>query len=160
MARAKKDYEAILTCTMGCVFFGAPFKGSDMAKIALLYSNIFGNEAYQSLLSFMKTEKNDVLDEVTEDFMEISHKLAPPISLVCVWEQVPTDVSPYADRFTSSLPPLLQHKSFKAGARKLLEVGFSALGTSTASLAAIASDTCADSHLALCRKGFRRSFYV
>lgn len=132
MARAKKDYEAIVTCTMGCVFFGSPFRGSDMAKIALLYSSVFGNEAYESLLSFMKTEKNDFLDELTDDFMEISNKLVPPIELICFWEQVATDIS-YADRLTSNLPGLLQHSFFRVSARKVMDIGLSALGTSTVS---------------------------
>ncbi|EME79345.1 uncharacterized protein MYCFIDRAFT_142548, partial [Pseudocercospora fijiensis CIRAD86] len=133
MARAKKEYEALVTCTMGCALFGAPFYGSDMAKIALLYSSVFGHEAYESLLSFMKTEKNDVLEETTEDFIEISSKLVPPIELFCAWEMEETAVS-YAGKVTSNLPGLLQHKFFKTGAKRVMEVGLSAFGTSTVSL--------------------------
>lgn len=104
-----------------------------MAKVALLYSSVFGNEAYESLLSFMRTEKNDTLDEVTDDFVEISNKLVPPIELFCAWEQVPTQVS-YGERAAQKIPRLLQHKFFKAGARKAMEVGCSAmLGNGTVS---------------------------
>ena len=103
-----------------------------MAKIALLYSSVFGNEAYESLLSFMRTEKNDTLDEVTSDFMEICSKLVPPIELFCAWEQVPTAAS-YSDRVASKVPALLQQQFFKAGARRFMEMGFSAFGSGTVS---------------------------
>lgn len=69
MARNRRDFEAILTCTVGCLFFGTPFQGTNMAKIALGMSSIFGNEAFEALLQFMKAERNDALDEVTNDFM-------------------------------------------------------------------------------------------
>ncbi|KAK0920597.1 hypothetical protein LTR91_019205 [Friedmanniomyces endolithicus] len=128
MAKARKEYEAIVTCTMGCAFFGAPFKGSEMAKVALLYSSVFGNDAYESLLSFMRTETNDTLDEVVSDFMEIREKLVPKIELFCAYEEVPTDVA-YAERMVNSpkMSSLTQHKFFRAGAKKLMEVGFSGL---------------------------------
>jgi hypothetical protein len=101
-----------------------------MAKIALLYSSVFGNDAYESLLSFMRTEKNDTLDEVTNDFMEICSKLVPPVDLFCAWEQIPTAHS-YSERVASKVPILLQEQFFKAGARKFMETGFSAFGTGT-----------------------------
>ena len=50
-----------------------------MAKIALLCSSVFGNEAYESLLSFMRTEKNDTLDEVMTDFMGIACAPSRPL---------------------------------------------------------------------------------
>jgi hypothetical protein len=100
-----------------------------MAKIALLYSSVFGNEAYESLLSFMKSEKNDVLDEVTNDFLEICKNLAPPIELFCAWEQNPTSVS-YSERISENAPSLLSQNFFK----KLMETSFSAaLGSGTVS---------------------------
>ena len=113
---------------MGCAFFGTPFRGSEMAKVALLYSSVFGNDAYESLLSFMRTEKNDTLDEVVNDFMEISGKLLPPIELCCAYEQVPTDEA-YAKRAMDSpkISRLMQHKYFKAGAKRFMEAGFSLL---------------------------------
>lgn len=132
MAKAKREYEPIVTYTVGCAFFGAPFKGSDMAKIALMYSSVFGNDAYESLLSFMKFEKNDVLEEVTNDFVEICNKLVPPMELFCAWEQVPT-AQDYSDRIMSQVSGLLQHPLFKIGARKIFERGFSATGTGTVS---------------------------
>jgi hypothetical protein len=157
MARARREFEGLLTCTVGCIFFGAPFKGSVMANIALYYSSIFGNEAYDSLLYFMKTEKNDTLDEITEDFMEINDKLTPPITLVCVWEQVPTAVS-YSERFVSSLPKLMQHKAFKASARAVLDVGSSiALKNSTVSLLATNSNMTLNVTTAFCRERISRS---
>jgi hypothetical protein len=104
-----------------------------MARMALLYSSVFGNEAYESLLSFMRTEKNDILDEVTSDFMEICSKLVPPVDLFCAWEQNPTAVS-YSERVASKVPGLLQQQFFKAGARKFMETGFSAFGTGTVSI--------------------------
>jgi hypothetical protein len=103
-----------------------------MAKIALLTSSVFGHEAYESLLEFMRAEKNDTLDEVTNDFMEISNKLAPPIELFCAWEQVPTDVS-YSERFAQKLPSLLQQKAFKASARAVLDLGSATFKTGTVS---------------------------
>ena len=104
-----------------------------MAKIALLYSSVFGNDAYEALLSFMRTERNDTLDEVTSDFMEISNKLVPRIDLFCVYEQVATEVA-YSERFANKMPSLLQHKFFKASARTFMEVGISAgLGSGTVS---------------------------
>ena len=115
----------MVTCTVGCVFFGSPFRGSNLANLALLTSSVFGADAYEALLEFMRTEKNDTLDEVTNDFMEISNKLAPPIELFCAWEQVPTDVS-YSERFAQKLPSLLQHKAFKASARAVLDLGVKA----------------------------------
>ena len=122
-----------------------------MAKIALLYSSVFGNEAYESLLSFMRTEKNDTLDEVTNDFMEISNKLVPPIALCCFYEQVPTDVS-YSERVAQKIPGLLQHKFFKAGARKVMEVGFSkAFGAGTVSKRPPAKHMTLTQVAALCR---------
>lgn len=81
----------------------------------------------------MRTERNDVLDEVTDDFMEINSRLVPPIELFCAWEQVATAVS-YADRAMGNLPALLEHKVFKASARRMMKVGLSAFGTSTVSL--------------------------
>ena len=139
---------------MGCAFFGVPFRGSDMAKIALLYSNIFGNEAYESLLSSMRTEPNDILDEVTNDFMEISSKLVPPIDLFCAWEQVPTDVS-YYEWAAQKIPNLLQHKFFKAGARKFMEVGIPALGAGTVSKNSLSKRKTLIEIAAFCRDGIR-----
>ncbi|GIZ38925.1 hypothetical protein CKM354_000232400 [Cercospora kikuchii] len=127
MARARREYEAILTCTVGCAFFGAPFQGSDMAKIALMYSSVFGHDAYESLLSFMRTEKNDTLEEVTNDFVEISNKLVPPINLFCAYEQVPTAVS-YSERMG---PVFYQNKALKAGAKAILDFGGAAFATGT-----------------------------
>lgn len=133
MARARSEFESILTCTVGCLFFGAPFRGTNMAKIALLYSSVFGIEAYESLLSFMRAEKNDALDEVTHDFMEICSKLTPPIDLFCAYEQVPTDVS-YSQRMTDAAPRLLQHKFFRAGTKAILDLGGAAFKSGTVSL--------------------------
>ncbi|PIB00567.1 Ankyrin repeat domain-containing protein 17 [Cercospora beticola] len=127
MARARREFEAIVTCTVGCAFFGAPFRGSNMAKLALMYSSVFGNEAYESLLSFMRSEKNDTLEEVTHDFMEISNKLVPPIDLFCAYETVPTATS-YSERYT---PWLLQSKAFKAGTKALLDFGGAAFSAGT-----------------------------
>ncbi|QIW94960.1 hypothetical protein AMS68_000478 [Peltaster fructicola] len=130
IAKARKEYEAIVTCTMGCIFFGTPFRGSNMAKIALMYSSVFGNEAYESLLQFMKAEKNDTLEEVVADFVEISAKANPPIDLYCVYEEEPTKTS-YAEKGISKMNGLLQHNFFKAGATMLFEVGLNALGAGT-----------------------------
>lgn len=104
-----------------------------MAKVALLYSAIFGHEAYESLLSFMRTEKNDVLDEVTSDFVEISGNLTPPIELFCAYEQVPTDYTKFYEKFAQNAPSLLQNKFFRASAQRILDKGFSALGAGTVS---------------------------
>lgn len=93
-----------------------------MAKIALGISSMFGNEAFEALLHFMKSERNDALDEVTNDFMDISTKLAPPIDLFCAYETVPTDVA-YSERLAQKLPRLLQLKAFKAGARVVVDLG-------------------------------------
>ena len=103
-----------------------------MAKVALLCSSVFGNEAYESLLSFMRTEKNDTLDEVMTDFMGICSKLVPPVDLFCAWEQNPTAAS-YSERVSSKVPGLLQQEFFKAGARNFMETGFSAFGSGTVS---------------------------
>ncbi|KAF2768853.1 hypothetical protein EJ03DRAFT_112885 [Teratosphaeria nubilosa] len=121
MAKARKEFEAILTCTVGCVFLGAPFEGSSMARVALAYSSVFGSEAYEALLSFMQTGNNDTLDEVREDFVEICNNLDPSIELLCEWEQVATDAS-YAARITDNAPRLLQHKAFTAGIRAVLDL--------------------------------------
>ena len=100
-----------------------------MAKIALLYSSVFGDEAYESLLSFMKSDRNDPLDEVRGDFEEICGKLVPPIELFCAWEQNPTSVS-YTERFAQIAPGLLNQTFFK----KLMETSLSAaLGSGTVS---------------------------
>lgn len=104
-----------------------------MAKIALMYSSIFGNEAYEALITLMRSEKNDALDEVTSDFMEICNKLTPPMDLVCVWEQLPTVVS-YSEKIAKRLPGLLQQPIFKAGVRRFIEAGFSVFGTGTVGL--------------------------
>lgn len=79
MAKSRNEYEAIATCTMGCVFFGAPFKGTDMVKLALLYTEVFGKDAFDSLLAFMRAEKNDTLEELREDFVEYCKKLSPSV---------------------------------------------------------------------------------
>lgn len=100
--------------------------------MALLYSSIFGSEAYEALLQFMRTEKNDTLDEIVTDFVEISNKLVPPMDVVCVWEQIPTSVS-YADRGFTKMNGLLQHNFFKASAAMLIEVGLNAFGAGTVS---------------------------
>jgi hypothetical protein len=127
MARARRELEAILNSTVGCVFFGAPFRGSNMARMALLYNSVFGNEAYESLLTFMRTEKNDTLEEVTNDFMEISSKLVPPIELLCIWEQMPSEVQ-YSKKIADKLPGLLQHKALRASARAVLDLPSLAFG--------------------------------
>ncbi len=93
----------------------------------------------------MRSENNDALDEVTNDFMEISSKLAPPIELLCIWEQVPTSVS-YSDRIAQSLPRLMQHKAFTSSARAVLDLGAMAFKTGTVSLQSPrARDASADS---------------
>ena len=103
-----------------------------MAKIAIYTNQVLGHEAYESLLQFMKAERNDALDEVTNDFMEISGKLAPPIELFCAYEQVATNVS-YSDRVVQKLPGLLQHNAFKASARAVVGLGTMTLKVGTVS---------------------------
>lgn len=92
-----------------------------MAKMALSYTHVFGEEAYESLLHFMKAERNDALDEVTSDFMEISTKLDPQIQLFCAWEMVPTDQS-YAERFAQT-KTFLQNKAIKNVAQAAVNIG-------------------------------------
>lgn len=104
-----------------------------MARIALLYSSAFGNEAYEALLHFMRSENNDILQEVTNDFVELCGKLSPSIELYCFWEQIPTDVS-YSERY---LPSLMQHKAFKISAQALASMGLGALNAGTVSLSKI-----------------------
>lgn len=93
-----------------------------MARIALMYSSVFGSDAYESLLSFMRTEKNDILDEVTSDFVEIYSKMNPPIDIVCVWEMVSMDYSQMLVDGIMKRGPL-QYKAFKASAKAVLDVG-------------------------------------
>ena len=81
--------------------------------VLMLSSAAFGDEAHESLLELMKSERNDVLEEISNDFMEIGSRLLPPIDLVCVYEVVPTDISKYAGKV---LPGVLQ-QAFKASAR-------------------------------------------
>jgi len=106
-----------------------------MARLALLYSSVFGHDAYESLLSFMRSENNDTLDEVTNDFMEISSKLVPAIELCCVHEQVRTAVS-YSEKIAQKMPQFMQQMGIKASARAMLDWGTSALGTGEVSQAA------------------------
>ncbi|KAK4573996.1 hypothetical protein LTR86_001757 [Recurvomyces mirabilis] len=130
IAKSKKQYEAIATCTMGCLFFGVPFRGTEMARIALMYSSVFGSDAYEALLTFMKAEKNDVLDEVREDFVEFCNKLVPAIEVYCFWEQVSSDVA-YSTDIAQKLGKLGQHKYFAAGARAVTNVTLRKLGAGT-----------------------------
>lgn len=123
MARGREEWEGIVTCTTGCAFFGSPFEGSEMAKIALLYNAAFGTDAYESLLSLMRTEKNDALDEIKHDFMEITKMYNPPIDLLCIWEMVPTDISNFSPQMLSKLS---KNRYFKVAARK---AGEGLLGT-------------------------------
>lgn len=100
-----------------------------MAKIALLYSSVFGNEAYESLLQFMSTEKNDPLDELTDDFVEICNRFNPRIELVCAYEQVAMQVV-YSEKI---VPALLSHSVFMSGVRSLMDFGLSSFGAGTVS---------------------------
>lgn len=144
MAKARKEYEAIATCTMGCALFGVPFKGTEMAKVALLYSSIFGDKAYEALLEFMRTENNDTLDEVRDDFVELCGKLVPPVELFCAYEEVASDES-YSSRLPNKMPGLLsglsQHKYFAAGMRALTDATLRALGAGTVSESDISKPT-------------------
>lgn len=121
MAKARQEWESVVTCTTGCVFFGSPFRGTNMAKLALMINSSFGSDAYESLISFMRAEKNDALDEVTNDFMEITKLLNPTIELLCVYEQVGTDISNFAPH---TVARLTKQKYFKAAARKIQDVSF------------------------------------
>ncbi|KAK3669911.1 hypothetical protein LTR78_010222 [Recurvomyces mirabilis] len=123
-------YEAIATCTMGCLFFEVPFRGTEMARIALMYSSVFGSDAYEALLTFMKAEKNDVLEEVREDFVEFCNKLIPAIEVYCFWEQVSSDVA-YSTDIAQKLGKLGQHKYFATGARAVTNVTLRKLGAGT-----------------------------
>ncbi|KAK5115752.1 hypothetical protein LTR62_000841 [Meristemomyces frigidus] len=130
IAKGRKEYETTATCTTGCAFFGVPFAGTEMAKVALLYNSVFGNDAYEDLLEFMRAEKNTTLDEVRDDFVEFCNKLKPPIDLLCAWEQKPMDAS-FSTNWMQKLPKLGQHKYFAAGARAVVGAGLWSVGAGT-----------------------------
>ncbi|KAF2148555.1 hypothetical protein K461DRAFT_232934, partial [Myriangium duriaei CBS 260.36] len=142
IAKASKEYEPLAICTVGCGFFGTPFHGTAMAKLGLLYTSVFGQEGYEALLSFMKNERNDTLDEVTSDFVAICNKFVPPIDLFCAYEEMEIDASKFVEKATQKAPALLSHQFFKDGATRLLNKGHSSLGYGQVSITSCISHNC------------------
>ena len=100
-----------------------------MARVATMYSSVFGNDAYEELLTFMRAEKNDVLDEVREDFVDFCNKLDPPAEIYCLWEQVGMDVA-YSPEIQKGG---MVSKIFNTGARAITGAALRGLGADTVS---------------------------
>ncbi|KAI0190757.1 hypothetical protein EV127DRAFT_480996 [Xylaria flabelliformis] len=90
--RETSQYLDIYESIVGYVFFGTPFKGADVAKIADYWAKL--NEesritANSQLLELLKLE-NDGFREPRGDFVKASGKLATKIELFCFYKQQPT----------------------------------------------------------------------
>lgn len=130
MATTRKDYESITTCTTGCMFFGSPFQGTDMAKMALYYNYVFGKESYEALLEFMRPDQGGSLEEVTQEFMELKDRLRPPIQVCCAYETVPTDFTSYISKATQRMPGIFTQNLVVEGMGRMLQsIGSNLVGT-------------------------------
>ncbi|TRX88593.1 hypothetical protein FHL15_010544 [Xylaria flabelliformis] len=92
--RETSEYPDIYESIAGCVFFGTPFKGADVAKIADYWAKLnkeSGIVVNSQLVELLKLE-NDDLRELKGDFVKTSGKLATKVELFCFYKQQPTSL--------------------------------------------------------------------
>lgn len=99
MIDAEKDRESfggILGSTVGCLFFGTPFGGTNFAALAAKSQEImkmFGMNVIDSadLLRVMQTE-NHFLAKLSRDIRQLAGGLSPCIQLCCFYELRDIDI--------------------------------------------------------------------
>lgn len=89
----------------GCVFFGTPFKGANIALAAHMFADVrvfFGLDmpTSSSLLRLMVSD-NQPLADLRNEFLRLA-RVGPGIPIYCFFEQVQTDLSD----LKASLKPL------------------------------------------------------
>ncbi|KAI0864686.1 hypothetical protein F4860DRAFT_377072 [Xylaria cubensis] len=111
--RETSQYLDIYESIAGCIFFGTPFKGADVAKIADYWAKLneeSGIAVNSQLLELLKPE-NDGLRELRGDFVKASGKLATKVELFCFYEQQPTSWDKIIAKLASQeFPPNLLSK--------------------------------------------------
>lgn len=86
------DYPNIFTCTVGCVFLGAPFRGTKTAEKARLlaqYAHAFGLGEDSGLVKVLE-ERSEVLSDMLQDFTRFAREVK--MHLFCFYELRATDL--------------------------------------------------------------------
>ncbi|OJD32171.1 multiple ankyrin repeats single kh domain-containing protein [Diplodia corticola] len=90
------DYPNVFEAICGCVFFGTPFDGAEVANVAAMYASTAellspnGHAQASALLDVMKPG-NQYLQGLKKDFLRLVRKLAGNIQIACLWEVFETD---------------------------------------------------------------------
>lgn len=102
MAETEKSrFPTIIESIGGCVFFGTPFGGADVANFAHVFSNIMEKvkNGYNSKLVDMMRPGDQYLGELRRNFARIAARDAP-MGIYCFWEEQDT---PLAKKYGLSL---------------------------------------------------------
>jgi hypothetical protein len=120
LMESRRDlYKKMLESTAGCIFFGTPFLGAEVAATAQMFASqgeMLGMAVNSSLLDFMKPESK-MLEELMETFHRLVTRTGPDIGIHCFWEQYDTKASDVAKKMIGfNLFPMA--KDFKTVSRR------------------------------------------
>jgi hypothetical protein len=118
----ERPYRKILECTVGIIFLGTPFFGSQTAKTAEIRAalvNTMGGEAYKGLLEDL-SRNNRRLDETIRSFAQLIHYPDTRIPTKCFFETKKTSIGNAVPRWLR-LPTKILLKPTIVGERKLCE---------------------------------------
>ena len=89
-SRRTKEDDTLIACIAGCVFFGTPFLGTDMASLAehLASSRVFAGFATETSLLKTLAMGNDFLRHMRREFTRLVTRTKPDIQIVCFYEEV------------------------------------------------------------------------
>ncbi|KAK4981019.1 hypothetical protein LTR66_010241 [Elasticomyces elasticus] len=94
----RERYPGMYECFAGCIFFGVPFEGADLASVASIYAStvsLFGEKWYTSLLHFMEPS-SWALAQLRDDLRRLENLLSPRINFYCIFEKEKTDFGKFA----------------------------------------------------------------
>jgi hypothetical protein len=95
MDSLRVKFPKMLEATVGCIFFGSPFRGAIAASIASMFASIaeqFNGATSSKLLDLMKPGSTE-LQELRSDFLRLAAALSTRIDIFCFWEEHTTDVA-------------------------------------------------------------------
>lgn len=112
------DYKHILNSTVGVVFLGTPFRGSDgtwAAQTRVQVAKIVGNHASDTLLSVLE-KKSGIRNEIRHEFVKLlrSHWKGES-RIVCFYETRETSVykAIVSERISSMMTQILVRSPFQ-----------------------------------------------
>lgn len=118
MQHERALYNDMLQTTTGCVFFGTPFLGTEMAGYASKVANMGQrlNMALNSKLLALMEPEDATLQTLRNDFSKLVAKMNPGIRILVFWEAKETDIEELLEKYVGGAASFILFP-FSAGNR-------------------------------------------